>query len=174
MSLRRLSKLYCTNPRSRLNLSVSPGEVGRRPGHPVEQDVEESFSGKRKAGAVFVNLTAAYDTVWHCGLTWKLLPLLPDRQMVYMIMETVGNRSFTLTTGNGHSSKLRRLKNGVPQGSVLASLLFNIYISELPTTISRKYAYADDLAIMHADGNWLAVEGALRKDMATIGEYLQT
>ena len=27
---------------------------------------------------------------------------------------------------------------------------------------------------MHADGDWQAVEGALRKDMATLGEYLQT
>jgi len=94
--------------------------------------------------------------------------------MVRMIMEMVSNRSFTLTTGNGQRSRLRHLKNGVPQGSVLAPLLFNIYISDLPATISRKYAYADDLAIMHADGDWLAVEGVLSKDMATLGEYLQT
>ena len=64
--------------------------------------------------------------------------------------------------------------NGIPQGSVLAPLLFNIYISNLPTTVSRKYAYADDLAIMHADGDWQAVEGVLSKDMAMLGEYLQT
>ena len=123
---------------------------------------------------MFVDLTAAYDTVWHRGLTCKLLRLLPDRHMVHMIMEMVNNRSFALTTGNGQRSRLRRLKNGAPQGSVLARLLFNIYTSDLPATISRKYAYADDLAIMHADGDWLAVEGALSKDMATLGEYLQT
>ena len=56
----------------------------------------------------------------------------------------------------------------------MAPLLFDIYTSDLPATISRKYAYADDLAIMHADGDWLALEGALSKDMATLGEYLQT
>ena len=77
-----------------------------------------------------------------------------------MIMEMVGNRSFALTTRNGQRSRLRRLKNGVPQGSVLAPLPFNIYNSDLPTTFSRKYAYADDLAIMYADGGWQAVEGA--------------
>jgi len=84
------------------------------------------------------------------------------------------HRSFSLTTGNGQRSRLRRLKNGVSQGSALAPLLFNIYTSDLPATISRKYAYADDLAIMHADGDWLVVEGAVTKDMATLGEYLQT
>jgi len=107
---------------------------------------------------VFVDLTAACDTVWLRGFTCKLLQLLPDRHMVRMIMEMVGNRSFTFTTRND-KRRLRRLKNSVPQGSVLAPLLVNIYISDLPTTVSRRYAYADDLAIMHADGDTQAVEG---------------
>jgi len=123
---------------------------------------------------VFVDLTAAYDTVRHRGLTCKLLQLLPDRHMVHMIMEMVSNRSFTLTNGNSKRSRLRRLKKGVPQGSVLAPILFNIYISDLPTTVTKKYAYADDLAITHADGDFQAVEGALTKDMATVSEYFQT
>jgi len=91
-----------------------------------------------------------------------------------MIMEMFSSRSFTLTTGNGISSRLRRLKNGVPQGSVLAPLLFNIHIEDLLTTVSKTYAYADDLAIMHADGDWQAVEVVLTKDMATVSEYFQT
>jgi len=121
---------------------------------------------------VFVDLTATY--VWHTGLTCKLLRLLPDRHRVHMIMEMVGKHSFTLTTGNGKRGRLQRLKNGVPQGSVLAPLLFNLYISDLPTTVSRKYASADDLAIMHADGDWQAVQRVLSKDMANVGEYHQT
>jgi len=35
-------------------------------------------------------------------------------------------------------------------------------------------SHRNDLAIMHADGDWQAVEGMLSKDMATVGEYLQT
>ena len=123
---------------------------------------------------MFVDLTAACNTVWHHGLTCKLLRLLPGRHMVSMIMEMVGNRSSTLTTANDKRRRLRRFKNGVKQASVVGPLLFNIYISDLPTTISRKYAYADDLAIMHDDGEWQAAEGALSKDVEAVGEYRQT
>ena len=139
----------------------------------LTQEIEDSYSAKKKAGAVFVDLTAAYDTVWHRGLTCKLLHLLPDRHMVSLIMELVRNRSFTLTTGTALQSRLRRLKNGVPQGSVLAPLLFNIYIHDLPETIARKFAYADDLAILHTATNWQTLEGTLCQDMATLSSYLQ-
>ena len=94
--------------------------------------------------------------------------------MVKMIMELVRNRSFTLTTGDSKQSRLRRLKNGVPQGSVLASLLFNIYTYDLPSMISRKLAYADDLALLHSSGNWKDLEGTLSQDMSTLSAYLQT
>ena len=70
----------------------------------LTQDIEDSFSVKKKAGAVFVDLTVAYDTVWHRGLTCKLLRRLPDRHMVSMIMELVKNRSFTLSNGSGQRS----------------------------------------------------------------------
>ena len=139
----------------------------------LTQDLEDSFLAKKKAGAVFVDLTAAYDTVWHRGLTCKLLRLLPDKHMVRMIMELVQNRSFTLTTGGGQRSRLRRLRNGVPQGSVLAPLLFNVYTYDLPALVSSKYAYADDLAIMHSAGDWSSLERTLSQDMATLSAYLQ-
>ena len=35
----------------------------------LTQNIEDSFEAKKKAGAVFIDLTAAYDTVWHRGLT---------------------------------------------------------------------------------------------------------
>jgi len=72
----------------------------------LTQDIEDRFLAKKKAGAVFVYLTAAYDTVWHRGLTCKLLQLLLDRHMVHMIMEIISNRSFTLTIVNSKRSRL--------------------------------------------------------------------
>ena len=90
-----------------------------------------------------------------------------------MIMELVQNLSFTLTTSDSKQSRLRRLKNGVPEGSVLAPLLFNIYTYDLPSMISRKLAYADDLALLHSSGNWKDLEGTLSQDISTLLTYLQ-
>ena len=127
-----------------------------------------------KAGAVFVDPTASYDTVWHRGLTCKLLRLLPDKHMARMAMKLVRNISFTLTTGDHKPSSLRRLKNGVPQGSVLAPLLFNIYIYDLLSKTSRKYDYADDLAVLYSSGDWNVLERSLSENMTTLSGYLQT
>ena len=40
--------------------------------------------------------------------------------------------------------------------------------------ISRKFAYADDLALLHSSGNWKDLEGTLSQDMFTLSTYLQT
>ena len=92
----------------------------------LTQNIEDCFEVKKKADAVFVNLTVAFVTVWHRSFTCKLHRLLPNKHMIRMIMELVQKR-FNLTIGSGKQSRLRRLKNGVPQGSVLALLLNDIY-----------------------------------------------
>ena len=40
--------------------------------------------------------------------------------------------------------------------------------------ISRKFAYADDLALLHSPGNWKDLEGTLIQDMSTLSLYLLT
>ena len=45
---------------------------------------------------------------------------------------------------------------------------------DLPSMISRKFAYADDLAFLHFFGNWKDLEETLSQDMSTHSAYLQT
>ena len=40
--------------------------------------------------------------------------------------------------------------------------------------ISRKFAYADDLALLHSSENWKDVEGTLTQNISTLSAYLQT
>ena len=45
---------------------------------------------------------------------------------------------------------------------------------DLPSTISRKFAYANDLALLHSSGNWKDLQGTLSQDMSTLSSCLQT
>ena len=138
----------------------------------LTQNIEDLLKAKKKDGAVFVDLTAACETVWHRGLICKLLRLLEDKLMVRMIMEFVRNRSFTLKFGDSKQSRLRRLRNGLPQGSVLAPSFLTsthtICFHHFP-----KYAYADDLALLYASRDWKAVEDTLSQNMTTLSAYLR-
>ena len=90
----------------------------------LTQNIEDPFEAKKKAGAWFIDLTAAYDTVWHRGHTCKLLRLLPNKHIIRIILELIRNRNFTLTIDDSKRSRLRGLRKGVPQVSVSAPLLF--------------------------------------------------
>ena len=134
----------------------------------LTQDRDDSFSAKKKTEAVFVDLTTTYDTGWHRSLTCKLPRLLPDRHMVRMNMELVGNSSCTVTNGKNTRSRLGRFKNAsrIESNRDLTPLFFNITPLPCQPPLSE-YARADDLAIVHADEDWQAVEGVLSKDKAT-------
>ena len=132
----------------------------------------DSFQAIKKAGVVLLDLTAAYNTMWHHGLHLKLLQMILDRQMVMFIME-MSNCSLILKTSDSQQSRLRRLKNSVSQGSVRSPLLFNIYIHNLPDTMSWKYRYADDLTIMLCLPSWEDMDDGLNQDMGILAAYLQ-
>ena len=87
----------------------------------LTEDIEAGFQCKEKCEVVLIDLSAAYDTVWHRGLNIKLLKVIPDKSLVNFIMNMISSRSFVLYLGE-EKSKRRFLKNGVPQGSVLAHL----------------------------------------------------
>jgi retron-type reverse transcriptase len=72
----------------------------------------------------------------------------------------LSNRQFRVFVED-KSSKFRFLNNGLPQGSVLSPILFNLYTSDLPPTNSRKFIYADDLAMAYQHQNFENVDNLI-------------
>ena len=70
-------------------------------------------------------------------------------------------------------SRLRRLINGLRQGSVLAPILFNIYTYDLPDTVSKKYVYADDICLGVRGKQAEEISSTLSKDMDTMFSYFK-
>lgn len=131
--------------------------------------IENGFQKTLKTGAVFLDLTAAYDTVWHTGLLVKISRVLP-RWAVDAIELLLRDRRFRVHMGDSASTWKRQV-NGLPQGSVLSPTLFNLYTNDLPSTTSRKFIYADDICCGAQARTFSELEKILNSDMSKIDEY---
>ena len=99
----------------------------------LTQSMEQSLHDKEETSVVFLDLTISYDTVWHQGLRIKLQRMISSTHVTDFIMELLYSKSFFHHISDGRTSKPRRLKNGVVQGSVLApSYTTSTFLTFLP------------------------------------------
>jgi hypothetical protein len=84
----------------------------------------------------------------------------------------LSNRFFQVFLGD-KSSRWRRLNNGIAQGSVLAPLLFSLYLSDIPSTLSNQYQYADDIALTYQHEFCSDCEANLEVDLQRLNQYIQ-
>ena len=90
------------------------------------------------------NISKAFDKVWHKGLLYKLTSYGVEGELLSLLECYLRDRKQRVAL-NGQNTDWRKLNSGVPQGSVRGSLLFVIYINDLPDGImSICEIFADD------------------------------
>lgn len=122
-------------------------------------------------GVVFVDLSAAYDTVNIGRLLGKVQSLTKDNDFVRFLGEMLQNRRFQVSL-YAKKSRWRIQKNGLPQGSVLAPILFNIYTNDQPQDLSS-FLYADDLALATQTKSFEEAEDNLGAALEGLGKFYE-
>ena len=157
-----------------------PQQAGFRPGKScteqilnLTQTIENGYEAKKITGVVFIDLTAAYDTVNHRIMTHKLYKITHDFRFVKIVEALLSNRRF-FVNHNEKNSRRRKSKNGLPQGSVIAPTMFNIYTNDQPISKDQSvnhYIYADDTAVAAQDTSFEIVEKKLTTILKEVGTY---
>ena len=121
--------------------------------------------------AVYLDITKAFDRVWHRGLLVKLSSVGIRGRLLLWFNDYLFNRK-QATVIKGYKSNLENIQAGVPQGSVLGPLLFLIYINDIVKDIeSTIKLFADDTSISLSIENPVTRSETLNRDLTRISEW---
>ena len=131
-SFRPISLLCHTYKLNRIaehvDAKLIPEQAGFRPGKSctsqllnLTEHIEDGYEKRLITGAVFVDLSASYDTVNHGRLLSKVLGMTGDLHLTDLIRTMLESRRFFVVL-NGKKSRWRRQRNGLPHGRVQAPM----------------------------------------------------
>ena len=100
-----------------------------------------------KLGAIFLDISKAFDKVLHKGLIYKLRQYGFSGNLLALLTVLLSNRKQRVVL-NGQHSSWAYIKAGVLQGSILGPLLFLVYINDLTENLhSNPKLFADDTSL---------------------------
>ena len=107
----------------------------------VFYDIFKEYSG------VFVDISKAFEKVWHQGLHYKLRQNGISGELLNILTDFIDNRTGRVILNDQYSLRAK-VEAGVSQGSILGPLLFLIYINYLSDNLaSNTQLFADDTSL---------------------------
>jgi len=114
----------------------------------IVTDIQIAMNKGWKSAAVFMDLTSAFDTVWHDGLLYKLYLLNLPTSTIRWISQFLTNRTTKIRSGEEFSENIS-IRRGVPQGAALSPILYSLYVNDTPISPNTNTSlglFADDTA----------------------------
>ena len=113
----------------------------------VSDRIARAFNRSGATRAVALDISMAFDKVWHAGLLHKLKSYGISGQIFGLISSFLSNRWLRVVM-DGKSSQEYPVNAGVPQGSILGPTLFLLYINDPPDDVICNISiYADDTTL---------------------------
>ena len=136
-------------------------------------DICKNIEKGKLVGAVFMDLSRAFDTISHATLMTKLKAYENSGEEIQWFNDYLFNRKQCTQLGDNISSNFS-LPTGVPQGSLLGTLLFILYFNDFPDHVqfSNMIMYADDTIIYYAHEEKKTIEECLSQDCQQMSKYL--
>ena len=126
----------------------------------------QSFDNKQFSCMVFCDISKAFDRVWHKGLLFKLEQNGIEGNLPWWLSIYLSKRKVVLQSATS-SHKPRTAS--VPQGSVLGSLLFLIYVNDITLSLTR--IFADDSPFYYSASSIRDIEGIINHDLNLISSW---
>ena len=153
-------------------------QSGFRPGVPTVNQllyfvhqIYCAFEAGKEVRTVFLDISKAFDRVWHAGLLKKLEALGLRNPLLQWFESYLENRLQRVVI-EGHTSDWERVSSGVPQGSVLGPLLFLIYINDITDDLETcPFIFADDMLLLEVVDNPISSAEVLNHDLNKISEW---
>ena len=109
--------------------------------------ITRAFNSFGATRAAALDLSKAFDRVWHAGLLHKLKSYEISGQILGLISSFLSNRRLQVVL-DGRFSQENPFNAGVHQGSILDPTLFLLNINDLPDDVIYNIAiYADDATL---------------------------
>ena len=136
-------------------------------------EIHEAFDNPKclEVRAVFLDISKAFDKVWHEGLIFKLKQNGISGKLLKIFEDYLYNRKQRVII-NGSYSELADINSGVPQGSVLGPLLFLVYINDLEKNIKSKVKFFADDTMLYSVVNDPEISAAeLNHDLDIVKQW---
>ncbi|CAK1582789.1 unnamed protein product [Parnassius mnemosyne] len=137
-------------------------------------DIRSAFSREESVGAVFLDVSSAYDNVIHPLLKEKMLLLDIPHRITRIIFNLLSVRSICIRV-QGKLLPPRQIWRGLLQGSVLSPILFNIYTHNLEHSVNsfcKVLQYADDLTLYYSSKNFTDLSYRLNSALFYLNNWL--